>query len=85
VGRLLFGVTPERILHVVPGQDDEVRVLGHPFTERPLLVRPDRRRLDVGDLEDPQVGPTRATARDDVVAHVEEPGLDVVRVDVHRE
>jgi hypothetical protein len=42
----------ERVLHVVAGQNDEVRPLRQTRSERPFFVRADSRSLDVRDVKD---------------------------------
>jgi hypothetical protein len=62
VGRLLLGPTAERVLHVVPRQDDQVRPVRQTRSQRVLLASADRRRLYVGDVEDAEGSGIRGTA-----------------------
>jgi hypothetical protein len=49
---LLFGRSPHLVLHVIPGQHDQIRGVLHAGSQGALLVRPHSGRLDVRDVKD---------------------------------
>ena len=80
--RALLGGPSHRVLHVVAGQHDEVGPVAQTAEEGVLFVGPDRRRLDVRDVQDAE-GP--AAGPDGVMTDLQHRRLDEVGAHVDRE